>query len=202
MSNLVFPVMNGLTYSIFKVPTWATRTQRAISGRELTVPDYVNPIWNFRLTFSILRDFAWNSITTELRQLMNFYNQVSGGYDTFLFDDISDDSVTDQAVGTGDGTTRAFQLVRTLYTSGFAEAIIAVNAITNVKLNGTPTGAYTLDSTTGIITFTVAPGAGVAITWTGTFYFRCRFMTDSQEFEEFLYQRWTTKDLRLKSVVL
>lgn len=205
MSNLVFPSLTdfqyAFAYSTFKTPTFATRVQRAVSGRELTVQDYANPIWNFKIQFQILRDFQW-VIASEIRRIFDFWLEVGGAYDTFLYDDATDDNVVDQPIGTGDGTTTAFQLVRTFISGGFTEAIIAPNVITNVKLNGTPTSAYTLNTGTGVITFTAAPGSGVAITATFSYYFRCRFMTDSQEFENFLYQRWTTKDLRLKSVVL
>ena len=38
-----------------------------------------------------------------------------------------------------------------------------------VKLNTTPTTAYTIDNTTGIITFSAAPGAGVSVKWSGEY---------------------------------
>ena len=39
-----------------KAPRFATRTQKAISGRELRIIDQVNPIWTWTLTYEILRD--------------------------------------------------------------------------------------------------------------------------------------------------
>lgn len=38
-----------------------------------------------------------------------------------------------------------------------------------VKLNGTPTSAYTVDNVQGKITFTAAPGSGVVVTWSGEY---------------------------------
>lgn len=45
-----------------------------------------------------------------------------------------------------------------------------------VKKNGVTTTAYTVDNTTGKITFTTAPAAGVVVTWSGEFDTPMRFM--------------------------
>lgn len=204
MSNNIFPTtsLKGITFSSFKTPTGARRMQRAVSGRELVVSDYANPIWNFKVMFSFLRDCPVGLITSELRLLMNFYNYHLLSADTFLYQDRDDYTVTDEPLGTGNGTKTQFQLVRRLYAGGFAEDIIAPNTITNVKLAGTPTVAYTLDTSTGVITFNSPPGLGVAVTASFTYYFRCRFMDDAVEFERFAHQFWTVKELGFGSVVL
>lgn len=48
-----------------------------------------------------------------------------------------------------------------------------------VKLNGTPTSAYTIDNTTGKITFSSAPGAGVVVSWSGEYDTPMAFMQNS-----------------------
>jgi uncharacterized phage protein (TIGR02218 family) len=63
---------------------------------------------------------------------------------------------------TGDGTTRIFQLLDTA-----GEAVTSGFTVTDIKLNGTITSACTI-SGAGLVTFTTAPGAGVAGTWDGT----------------------------------
>jgi len=64
-----------------------------------------------------------------------------------------------EAVGTGDGSTVLFTL---------DNAPVATPAVGDparvVYLDGTPTTAYTINTATGGITFTTAPGTGVAIT--------------------------------------
>jgi hypothetical protein len=40
----IFPTLPGLGWSVSKAPRFATRIQRAISGRELRVLDQPNPI--------------------------------------------------------------------------------------------------------------------------------------------------------------
>jgi hypothetical protein len=52
----IFPTLPGLGWSVSKAPRFATRIQRAISGRELRVLDQPNPIWSWTLTYSMLRD--------------------------------------------------------------------------------------------------------------------------------------------------
>lgn len=202
MSNLIFPPTLRYAYSLFKIPTWATRTQRAVSGRELTQTDYSNPIWNFKLNFEVLRDRTIGSLSSEIWKLVDFYQQVQGGYDTWLYTDPNDNTTTDSSLGVGDGVATTFQLVRRLYPAGFIEDIIAPNTITNVKINGTPTILFSLDTSTGILTFPSPPAVAATITSTFSFYFRCRFMTDAQEFENFASLRWEVKELKFKSVVL
>lgn len=83
-----------------KTPNWATRMQRAVSGRTLRTSDYVNPVWTFKLIYAVLHDKPWCSFTspTELRTMMDFFNSSGGAFDGFLLDDPSDDSVTGQVL--------------------------------------------------------------------------------------------------------
>jgi uncharacterized protein (TIGR02217 family) len=88
----------------------------------------------------------------------------------------------DQAIGTGDGTTTAFQLAKA-YTSG-AETWIRI--ITKpvvgtvvVALDGVEQASgWMVDATTGLITFAAAPANGSAITAGFEFDVPVRFDTD------------------------
>lgn len=202
MSNSIFPTLTGLQWDIKKRPRFSTIVQRSASGKEIRSALMSYPLWEFELSYDVLRAAA---AYTELQTLMGFFNQMLGSYDTFLYDDPSDDSVTDQSFGTGDGATASFQLLRTL--GGFVEPIQNVHAITNIKVNGAtiPAGAgagkYTINST-GIVTFGTVPAMGYPITWTGTFYFRVRFLEDLTEFNNFVFQLWENKKLGFVSVKL
>lgn len=44
-----------------------------------------------------------------------------------------------------------------------------------IKKDGAPTSAYTINNTTGVITFTVAPANGVVLSWSGEFDTPCAF---------------------------
>ncbi|HEY4124725.1 MAG TPA: DUF2460 domain-containing protein [Rhizomicrobium sp.] len=87
---------------------------------------------------------------------------------------------TDQQIGTGDGTTKTFQLIKT-YTSGTASWIRTIKkpVIAKAAINGTETSAFTLDTTTGQITFTTAPANAATITAGFEFDTPVRFDTDS-----------------------
>lgn len=127
--------------------------------------------------------------------VIEFFEAVGGRADAFRFKDWSDykslgpddtPANDDQNFGTGDGSTVAFQLTKT-YTKGalsFSRTItkpvsgtilIAVNAVAQTEGGGND---YTIDYTTGIVTFNSAPTSGHAITWGGEFDVPVRFDQD------------------------
>lgn len=212
MALNTFPSMATQGWSVTKAPNWATRLQRSVSGRELRVSDYVLPVYTFTLTYEVLRD-RWDIrdgaghgpayrqggtvIYDELRTIWNFFNQQQGSSIPFQFYDPTDNttravSATPQSitVATGDGSTTSFQL---------CSAILAP-VIPNVINTITPTG-YTLDTNTGLITYSTAPASGVSITADMTYYYKVRFATDALESENFMYQLWALKQLKLASVL-
>ena len=94
-------------------------------------------------------------------------------------------AATDQAIGTGDGETTAFQLVKT-YGATYApwSRTIAkpVAGSILVAVDGTPLSeGWSCDETTGIVTFAAAPEEGAAITAGYEFDVPVRFDTDTLE---------------------
>ncbi len=92
-------------------------------------------------------------------------------------------SATDQSIGTGDGSTTQFQLIKT-YTSGdysYERTITKpVSDTVVVAVGGTEvTDTWAVDTTTGIITFDTAPDADDAITAGFEFDVPVRFGTDT-----------------------
>lgn len=89
---------------------------------------------------------------------------------------------TDQQIGVGDDSTTAFQLVK-VYTSGsqtYSRTITKpVSGTVVVALDGSPQASgWSVDTTTGIVTFDSAPGAAVVITAGFEFDVPVRFDTD------------------------
>ena len=79
----------------------------------------------------------------------------------------SNPASTDQVLGTGDGSNKVFQLVKR-YTSGGQEYARPIRkpvvGTTLISLNNVTQGSgWTLDVTTGLVTFTTAPGSGVIV---------------------------------------
>jgi uncharacterized protein (TIGR02217 family) len=201
----IFPALPGLAWSVTKSPISQTRIQRAVSGRELRALDYPYPLYQFQLTFAVLRQNVAGGYN-ELNTLMAFYKACQGAYGTFLFDDPTDDTITGQLVGVGDSSNNAFQLVRT--NGGlvaFTEPVVAVNQLSAVYLAGIRQNPVTYScatglNSTGILTFSAPPATGTAITADFSYYFRCRFVNDSYEFENFMYQLWRVQKLSFMTV--
>lgn len=199
MSNAVFPAsgpgltLPGLSFDISKSPRFNTIIQKAASGLEYRVALQQYPLWDFILSYELLRSDSY----AELQTLMAFYVARQGAFDSFLFADPDDSKATAQVCynpsnsNVGDGTNTTFQMMRSY--GGFVEPVQNPNVITSVMLNGTPTSAYT--QTSGLITFTTAPGVGVLVTWTGTFYYRTRFLADTIEFSKFYNNMWELKKI-------
>lgn len=119
----------------------------------------------------------------QLDTLIAFFRARKGRANGFRFKDWTDYLVTSQDIGTGDGSTTQFQLVKT-YTSGS----ITESRTIHKPVAGTLTvyldeveesgSNYSLDTTTGIITFISAPALDVVITADFEFDVPVRFDTD------------------------
>jgi len=91
-------------------------------------------------------------------------------------------SATDQIIGEGDGSTTQFQLVK-VYASGaqsYSRRIVKpVAGTVLVALDGIPQGSgWSVDPSTGVVSFAAAPGNGVIVTAGFEFDVPVRFDTD------------------------
>lgn len=197
MSNTVFTPTPFLGWSVFKSPQFNTVIQTAASGKTTRAALWSNPIWTFRLTWEVVKD--GNATPSDIQTLIDFFLARQGSFDTFLYTDPTDNAVTNQSFGTGDGVTTQFQLVRTW--QNFAESIQNLNGSPTIKKNAVTLTAgvdYSINST-GLVTFTTPPAAAAALTWTGNFYYRLRFKNDLQDFENFVSNLWSVQTMELVS---
>jgi uncharacterized protein (TIGR02217 family) len=196
MSNLVFPSLPGLEWNVVRAPIFSTTKRASVSGRRFAFANYSFPRYKYTMSFSVLRQ---GGSYTELQQVVGLFNQCYGDFDTFLWTDPDDYTVTAQPFGSGDASTRSFQLVRTW--GGFVEPVYATNGAPQIYLAGvlkTVGTDYTI-SASGLVTFTVAPGSGVALTWSGQYYRRVNFSQSTLEFNKFLQNLWELKKLEFES---
>jgi len=118
----------------------------------------------------------------QLDTLIAFFRARKGRADGFRFKDWTDYQITAQAIGTGNGSNKIFQLVKTYVNGGITETRTIkkpVSGTVNIYLNAVlQNSGYTLDTTTGLLTFTTAPGNGVAVTADFQFDVPVRFDTD------------------------
>lgn len=151
-------------------------------------PDEIDQIWPFVEIFEaiggtlgscLMRDwFNWNTTAG----LMKKGDEVSIAFD--------DQPLQNTVTGgfTGDGTTTVFQAVQR-FTVGSASRYRTVKKLsglgpigdqTKVGIDGVEqVSGWSQDNATGKITFTVAPGNGLDVTWGGAFYRPVTFEDDT-----------------------
>ncbi|PPB79759.1 uncharacterized protein (TIGR02217 family) [Albidovulum inexpectatum] len=127
----------------------------------------------------------------DLAAVVAFFEARNGRLYGFRFKDWADyksclpsqtPAATDQQIGTGDGSTKAFQLVKR-YTSGsrtWTRVITKpVAGTVTVAVDGATASGWSVDTTTGVVTFTSAPASGAVITAGFEFDVPVRFDTDT-----------------------
>ena len=128
----------------------------------------------------------------DLEELIEFFHAVGGKAYGFRFKDWSDykscntgvgTDETDQLIGTGDAIEDDFQLVKKYTKGSFTRTRIISKPVTgtvSIALNDVnqPSG-WTVDTTTGIVTFASPPGGSVTVKAGYEFDVPCRFDTDT-----------------------
>jgi uncharacterized protein (TIGR02217 family) len=196
------PSLAGLSWSRHKKPGFSTRVASHVSGREVRVALMSYPLYEFEAVYNGLASSATPSFTglgaASLQSLMGFFLQLQGQFGTFLYTDPDDTTVTGQAFATGDGTTTAFTIERSL--GGFLEPVGWVTTLSKVYLNGVPQASGYMLTAPNILTFTSAPGSGVIVSADFAYAFNCRFLDDQMDFEEFMSNLWKLDSMKFRSV--
>lgn len=218
MSALIFPTLPGLSgMEVTRNYDWKTAVQEAVSGKQTAVGLRQYPLVQYELVVNLLRH---NQTPSELLQIQGLYNAMQARRDTFLYLDPEFNTITGSAgasqygvFGTGDGSTLIYQLLATFQNSGgpggaeiiqngnpanFSTAVLYDNGSVISAAN------YAIGAT-GIVTFGAghAPAAGHTLSWSGSWYYRCRFSEDQISWQKFMtVGLWMIKSLKFKSVKL
>lgn len=176
-------------------PRWSTAIVQVDSGTEQVNQRWQHPLHRFTLPDAIREHSTFEDVH-------NHWLVMRGPLFTFPFRDPLDFastelvrpnidpgvSGTDQVIGTGDGVTRAFQLVKT-YTVGAQtyqrDIIHPVTGSVVVTIDGvdpavlSPDISWTVSRTTGIVTFDIAPNPGAVIRAGYLFDVEVRFESDT-----------------------
>ena len=166
-------------------PERRTQIVELASGAEERNASWANSRRRYDVAYGIRR-------ADDLAAVVAFFEARNGRLHGFRFKDWADfksclpsgmPSPLDQPIGTGNGSATLFQLTKR-YTSGaqsWTRAITKpVAGTVTVALNGTPQASgWSVSTATGLITFTTAPAAGVAITAGFEFDVPVRFDTDA-----------------------
>ena len=165
-------------------PERRTQIVELASGAEERNASWANSRRRYDVAYGIRR-------ADDLAAVVAFFEARNGRLHGFRFKDWADfksclpsqtPGPLDQPIGTGNGAATQFQLTKR-YSSGaqsWTRAITKpVAGTVTIALNGTPQASgWSVSTTTGLVTCTTAPAAGVAITAGFEFDVPVRFDTD------------------------
>ena len=166
-------------------PERRTQIVELASGAEERNASWANSRRRYDVAYGIRR-------ADDLAEVVAFFEARNGRLHGFRFKDWADfksclpsqtPGPIDQPIGTGNGSTTQFQLTNR-YTSGAQSWMRAITkpvaGTVTIALNGAPLASgWSVSTTTGLVTFTTAPAAGVAITAGFEFDVPVRFDTDA-----------------------
>ncbi|MHA6718794.1 DUF2460 domain-containing protein [Sphingomonas sp. RS6] len=112
----------------------------------------------------------------DIAELLHFFRARMGAARGFRLRDPFDHDARDVPIGTGDGTTRRFQLVKH-YGEAVRRITRPVAGTVSLALDGVATAAFTLGEG-GVVTLDVAPTAGVRVSASFVFDVPVRFAED------------------------
>lgn len=191
MSFLETPrFIDSISYGSKGGPLFSTTVVTVDSGFEQRNVNWLYPKSSYDVSFGV-RD------RVDLYDLVRFFRAMKGKGHSFRYKDwadfkshhgdqiTQDVSDTDQVIGTGDGVLKVFQLVKNYEEGilvGVRKIVKPVVGTVVIALDGvTQSTGWSVDTTTGLVTFTTAPGVGVSITAGYEFDVPVRFDSDSIE---------------------
>jgi len=119
----------------------------------------------------------------QMQRLITFFRARKGKGYGFRYKDWLDYKAVDQTIGTGDASTTAFQLIKVYEDDlGYSETRTINKPVENtvvIYLDGVfQDSGWSVDTTTGIITFTTVPSTGAVVTADFEFDVPVRFDID------------------------
>lgn len=201
MSDELFPELPGLDWDLEKTPMFNTNVMTSINGRELRASYQAIPKFEISMSFNFLRE---RNGRTELQQLEGFFVARRGSFDSFLFK-MPDDNQFD-CTFIGDGSTKHFQLYKILgvVTTPLSHSEYQSRPVNPLMWNTKPVksmwGSNIEKSMWNKATVGVTKGGqvilseplkeGQSMTVTGTYFYRCRFKDDQQQYTNFMHKLW------------
>jgi Conserved hypothetical protein 2217 (DUF2460) len=209
----------GLTFDVKRSPMFKTAVN-ILNGRERNIQIQTAPAITWSLTWDYIGPPKETGvgIISNPNELAAFIFARRVDWDFFYYRDPDDCLASAMPFGYGDGHTTKFQITRTMNpTYPLIENVYVVNVSGN-WFPATPIPTFpvgdtaatffvngTLTSVTGVdrmgnVTFPSAPGAGLPLTWSGNFYYRCRFKNPSTDIPQFMHNFWELKQLEFETV--
>ncbi|WP_151808939.1 DUF2460 domain-containing protein [Acinetobacter soli] len=198
MSDVLFPELPGLEWDLTKTPMFNTKIMQSVNGRELRASYQAVPKYQISMSFAFLRESKGRK---ELQKLEGFFLERRGSFDSFLFKMPEDNEF--QCTFIGDGVQTSFQLYKQINTTQLSlqhtqadqsENPLMWSVISSSRMWTNPTSLmwvlqFSINSK-GLVLFTIPLAAGESVTITGTYYYRCRFADDEQQYTHFMSKLW------------
>lgn len=167
---------DDISYGSRGGPTFNTKVVRLPSGAEQRISRWTSPLRSYNARYGL-------KTHASLYTLMEHYIAREGAAHTFPYKDWNDYCTTatgtthspgdaavtkdDVEIAVGDGSTTDFQLIKK-YISGATTRTrnikLPLSSSLLMALDGVSTTDFTVNTTTGVVTFTTAPGISVSIT--------------------------------------
>lgn len=198
MSDVLFPELPGLEWDLTKTPMFNTKIMQSVNGRELRASYQAVPKYQISMSFAFLRESKGRN---ELQQLEGFFLERRGSFDSFLFKMPEDNEF--QCTFVGDGVQTSFQLYKQINTTQIplqhtqaeqSEDPLMWSENASKPMWSDPESQmwllqFTITSN-GLLQLSIPLLEGESITVTGTFYYRCRFADDEQQYTNFMSKLW------------
>jgi uncharacterized protein (TIGR02217 family) len=197
MTLPTFPTLAGQTFAT-KSPITATNVAEHDSGRTVRTALYQG-LYEFEVGFEALASDASSNPglgAQSLQAVMGLYLQCNGSYGAFLYVDPNDNAATSQTIATGDGATTQFTFVRSI--GAGLDSDFYVTGVTSVAVNGVAVSNWS-QIAPNLLSFSAPPLSGATITASFAYAFVCRFLEDSQDFENFMQNLWAAKSVKFRS---
>jgi hypothetical protein len=158
-----------------KFPNFNTVRQKGPAGVNAGIALKPYPTWDFEFSLDHITGHE-HTAASVVAQMLGTFMATAGGANLFLFTDPQDHAITGGQFGTGNGIATKFQLSRNIF--GSVDVIQNLNGTPLIYVGGTLTTPASISST-GVVTFTTPPAAAAVLTWSGSFYYLCRFAEDT-----------------------
>lgn len=205
--NVSFPT--GIAYGSRVGAAFNTLIQQTASGHEVRVARQAQGRHRFvpvKQLQSAAEAMALKTFALARRGSLHSFRLFDVLDNTSAADHVSAPAATDRGIGTGDGTTTAFQLAKVYDSSGpapYSRTItLPVAGSILVAVAGTPTTSFT--ESNGVITLATAPTLGQVVTAGFRFEVPVRFAKAVDEWARLqidAYQLWSMPDLECIEVL-
>jgi uncharacterized protein (TIGR02217 family) len=185
-------------------PRWATTVSQSGGGQEQRNINWADARHQWSVEHGV-------KTAEQMDRLVAFFNAMRGRATGFRFQDpVDHQAISRERFGTGDGADTTFQLTKT-YTAGARTWVRNITkpspdlGALSIFVAGVlqPTSAYTIDTTTGIVTFSAPPAGAAALEWTGYFDTPVRFDSDEMQITDRFddVKDWTLNVVEVREIV-